>query len=273
MRATEIPPVVLSIAGSDPSGGAGIQADIKTFTALGVYGAAALTAITCQNTQGLSEYTPLPPALVAAQIHSVVTDMGCAAAKTGMLATGEIVRAVAQTVRELNVSPLVVDPVLSTHDGRDLLDEDGIRALKVSLLPLATVATPNAREAERLVGFPLRDTEGAIRAAQRLLEMGPKAVVVKGGHLEGQAVDVFLQANQPGPVLLAAPRVDARHTHGTGCIFSAALAAELAKGRPLEVAARRAKVFVTEAIRYGLALGKGRGPANILSAGAMLPRE
>lgn len=273
MRAREIPPVVLSIAGSDPSGGAGIQADLKTFTALGVYGAAALTAVTCQNTQGLSEYTPLPAALVAAQISTVVTDMGCAAAKTGMLATGEITQAVAQTVRRLDISLLVVDPVLSTHDGRALLDEDGIRALRACLLPLATVATPNAREAERLVGFPVQDLEGAIRAAERLLEMGPKAVIVKGGHLQGQAVDVLLQADRPSPVLLAAPRVDARHTHGTGCIFSAALTAELAKGRPLEVAARRAKIFVTEAIRYGLPLGKGRGPANILSAGAMLPRE
>jgi hydroxymethylpyrimidine/phosphomethylpyrimidine kinase len=273
MRAKQIPPVVLTIGGSDPSGGAGIQADLKTFTALGVYGAAAITAVTCQNTQGVSEYVALPAALVAAQVNSVIADMGCAGAKTGMLATGDIVKAIAGLAKEAGLEPLVVDPVLAAHGGSPLLDEDGVRTLINCLLPLATVVTPNAPEAERLVGFAIKDVEAAVRAARRLLEMGPKAAIVKGGHLQGDAVDVLLQAGKREPVLLSAPRIEVHHTHGTGCILSAALTAELAKGLSLEVAARRAKMFVTEAIRYGLALGKGRGPANVLAAGTMLPRE
>lgn len=271
MRVTRVPPVVLTVAGSDPSGGAGIQADLKTFTVLGVYGAAAVTAITCQNTEGVSDYLPLPAPLVAAQVRSVVEDMGCAAVKTGMLASAEIVTTVAELVRELALSPLVVDPILQAHSGASLLDDDGLHALREHLLPLAAVATPNAREAEELVGFHVDDAESAVRAAERLLEMGPQAVIVKGGHFRGDPVDVLMQAGTASPIFLAAPRLPARHTHGTGCVFSAALAAELAKELALEAAARRAKLFVTEAIRYGLALGKGRGPANVLAAGQMLP--
>ncbi|MCX7597777.1 MAG: bifunctional hydroxymethylpyrimidine kinase/phosphomethylpyrimidine kinase [Armatimonadetes bacterium] len=271
MRVTQVPPVVLTIAGSDPSGGAGVQADLKTFTVLGVYGTAAITAITCQNTKGMSDYLPMPAQLVAAQITIVVEDIGCAAAKTGMLATAEIVRTVAKLTRELALSPLVVDPILRAHSGGTLLDEEGLRAMKDHLLPVATVVTPNAHEAAQLVGFPVDDAENAARAAQRLLEMGPGAVIIKGGHLREDAVDILVEAGKPGPLFLAAPRLEAHHTHGTGCIFSAALTAELSKGLPLEAAARRAKTFVTEAIRYGLALGQGRGPANVLAAGLMLP--
>jgi len=271
MRVGDIPPVALTIAGSDSSGGAGIQADLKTFSALRVYGMSALTAITSQNTVGVSRILVLPPDLVAAQIRDVVTDIGCQAAKTGMLGNAEVTVAVATTVRELGLGQLVVDPVMIAKSGDALLEDEAVEALVEYLLPLAAVLTPNLPEAERLLGRSIATLEDMSAAAAELGELGPRAVVVKGGHRADQPADVLWQARAPGVEVLHGPRLPARSTHGTGCVFSAAIAAGLASGMSVPQAVRRAKLFVTEAIRYGLPLGKGHGPANVLAAGRMLP--
>jgi hydroxymethylpyrimidine/phosphomethylpyrimidine kinase len=273
MRVRELPPVALTIAGSDSGGGAGIQADLKTFFALGVHGASAVTAVTSQNTVGVSRFLALPPPLVASQIRDVVSDIGCAAARTGMLPTADIIRAVAEAVRELRISPLVVDPVAVATSGDALAEAGADEALAAELLPLAAVLTPNIPEAERLLGRRIVGLAAAVEAARDILALGPAAVLLKGGHADGPATDVLWQAGDAEPLVLTAPRLPSAHTHGTGCVFSAALTAELAKGRPLAVAARRAKLFVTEAIRYGLALGRGRGPVNIAAAARMLPED
>jgi hydroxymethylpyrimidine/phosphomethylpyrimidine kinase len=269
--ATALPPVVLTIAGSDSGGGAGLQADLKTFTVLGVYGASAVTAVTSQNTVGVSDFLVLPPDLVSRQIHDVVTDLGCAAAKTGMLGNADLVRAVAAAVRDLNISPLVVDPVMVSRSGAALLEDTAVAALIADLLPLAAVLTPNLPEAERLLGRAITGLDDMAQAAHDLAALGPKAVVLKGGHATGHATDVLFDAATGTVRFLHGPRLAAAHTHGTGCVFSSALTAWLARGAPLALAAARAKLFVTEAIRRGLALGHGHGPANVLAAGLFLP--
>ncbi len=271
MRVTQIPPIALTIAGSDSGGGAGIQADLKTFTVLGVYGMSALTAVTSQNTVGVSRAEILPPDLVVSQIRGVVSDIGCAAAKTGMLGDAAVVEAVADAVHDMNIAPLVVDPVMVAKSGDPLLADDAVETLREKLLPLATVVTPNVPEAERLTGRQIRSVDDLAAAARDIGTLGPKAVIVKGGHLEGPAVDVLWLAEGDEIHHLRAPRLDARNTHGTGCVFSAAITAELAKGRSIVEAVRKAKLFVTEAIRYGLPIGGGHGPANVLAAGAMVP--
>lgn len=249
----------LTIAGSDSSGGAGIQADLKTFAAHGVYGMSALTAITAQNTLGVIAVHTVPADIVIAQIEAVVSDIGVDAVKTGMLATAAIVEAVAATIAELDLPNVVVDPVMVAKGGARLLDDDAIEAMKTELLPRALVITPNAGEAGALLGREVRTLEHARSAAEELKALGPAAVIVTGGHFEGEeAIDVLFTGVRF--VELRAPRLRTAHTHGTGCTFASAIAARLALGAPLEEAARRAKEYLTEAIRRAPGLGAGHGP-------------
>ena len=253
----------LTIAGSDSGGGAGIQADLKTFSALGVYGMSAITAVTVQNTKGVTGYEELSPEAVGDQIRAVVGDIGAGAAKTGMLASAAIVDAVADAVAETGLGNLVVDPVFVSKHGHPLLQEDAVAALRDRLVPLATIVTPNLHEAGGLAGFRVASREDMERAAAAILNLGPRAVLVKGGHLEGEAAP-DLYAEDGGMEWLEGERVDTPHTHGTGCVLSAAITAFLARGEELLEATRRGKAFVTEAIRHSLAIGQGVGPANPL---------
>lgn len=252
--------VALTIAGSDSGGGAGIQADLKTFAAHGVHGTSAITAVTAQNSVAVTDYVALEPRMVVAQIEAVATDMNVAAAKTGMLANREIVEAVAEAVARLRIPYLVVDPVMVAKSGDRLLDPAAERAYLERLFPLATLVTPNLFEAEVLLGRPVRTLEVMREAARALKERGPRAVVVKGGHLPGEAVDVFWDGERL--VELAAPRIPTHNTHGTGCTYSAAMAARLAKGAELLEAVRGAKAYLTEAIRGSYSVGKGHGPVD-----------
>jgi hydroxymethylpyrimidine/phosphomethylpyrimidine kinase len=256
-------PRVLTIAGSDSGGGAGIQADLKTLSALGVYGMTAITAVTVQNTKGVSRYEELPASIVADQIRAVVGDIGVDAAKTGMLASAPIVRAVAEAVEELRVPNLVVDPVFVSKHGHPLLDDDAVEALRRSILPLATLVTPNLPEAAGLSGSRVDTREDMRRAAEAILGLGAGAVLVKGGHLEGsRALDLFADGRTES--WIEADRIDTPHTHGTGCTLSSAIAAHLAMGASLLDAVRAGKAFVTEAIRHALELGEGIGPVDQL---------
>ncbi len=266
--------MALTIAGTDSGGGAGVVADLKTFEAHGVWGTVAITAVTAQNTLGVQAFEAVTPELVRAQIASVAADFGVDAAKTGMLASAEVVEAVATTVGQLGVGPLVVDPVLVSKHGDRLLATDAVDAVRALLIPLATVLTPNLPEAEALVGFPVRDWAGMEAAARALVEMGAEVVLVKGGHLaDGErSPDCLLVADTTdttgaadgagGPVWLDGPRLPGRHTHGTGCVLSAAIAAELARGMEPADACVAAKRFVERAIAAGVALGSGVGPVD-----------
>ncbi|GBD25870.1 Hydroxymethylpyrimidine/phosphomethylpyrimidine kinase [bacterium HR30] len=257
-------PRALSIAGSDSSGGAGIQADLKTFTVFGVYGMTAITALTAQNTCGVEDVLIVPATFVEAQIRAVVNDIGSAATKTGMLATGETIEVVAAAVRRYGLKPLVVDPVIVAQSGARLLEPNAIETLRSSLLPLATVVTPNVPEAEALLGTRIHSVDDMRRAARAFVNMGAGSCLLKGGHLEGmQAVDVFDDGQES--VLLSQVRVATPHTHGTGCQLSAAIAAALAKGHDLYHSVRLAKQFIQRAIEQALPLGKGCGPANPLA--------
>lgn len=249
----------LTIAGSDSGGGAGIQADLKTFAALGVYGTSAVTAVTAQNTRGVTGVHILPAEFVTAQIEAVVGDIGCDAVKTGMLASATIVEAVAAAVEALELPNLVVDPVMVAKGGDRLLQEDAVHALRTALLRLARVVTPNVPEAEVLAGMTIASLEDMREAGRRILRLGPGAVIVKGGHLAGaQAVDVLVEAH--GVTELAGPRLAVRATHGTGCTFAAAVAAGLAHGQSLDAAARAGKEYVTGAMRHGIDVGHGHQP-------------
>lgn len=250
----------LTIAGSDSGAGAGIQADLKTFAALGVYGTSVITAITAQNTVAVSRILELPPDLVAAQIDALIKDIGTQALKTGMLANSAIVEVVAEKVREHHLQNLVVDPVLMAKGGAVLLRDDAVEILRSRLIPLATIVTPNLPEAERLTGFPLTNRQGVKEAAKRIIAMGARSVVIKGGHRRGPALDVFYDGEKFRE--MSAPRVSTRNTHGTGCTYSAAIAANLAKGLKLERAVIQAKQYVTRAIREGFAIGSGPGPVH-----------
>ena len=254
--------VVLTIAGSDSGGGAGIQADLRTFAAHGVHGASAITAVTAQNSVAVLDWVALEPRMVVRQIEAVATDMPVAAAKTGMLATAAIVSAVAEAVERFGIPLLVVDPVMVAKSGDRLLDPDAERAYRERLLPRAAVLTPNLPEAEALLGRPVRDLAAMREAARALQAMGPGAVVVKGGHLEGEPVDVFFDGARL--VELPAPRIATPNTHGTGCTYSAAIAARLALGEPVLEAVRGAKAYLTEAIRRSYAVGHGHGPVDHL---------
>lgn len=250
-------PVALTIAGSDASGGAGIQADLKTFHQFRVYGEAAITLITVQNTQGLQRVECLDPELVAQQICAVIRDIPPGAAKTGALGNRRIIEAVASLAKDFTF-PLVADPVLVSKQGASLLAIDALEAVTTLLMPYVFLLTPNLEEASLLAGIEVRDRAGMREAAQKLAHLGPQAILVKGGHLEGDAVDILYRRGEWTE--FSAPRIETRHTHGTGCTFSAAITASLAAGRDLEEAIRLAKRYITEAIRNNPGLGSGSGP-------------
>ncbi len=250
--------VALTIAGSDSGGGAGIQADLRTFAAHGVHGASAITAVTAQNSVEVTEFVALEPRMVIAQIDAVTSDMTVAAAKTGMLANRAIVEAVARAAAAWRVPFLVVDPVMVAKGGDRLLDRDAEQAYVELLFPLATIVTPNLPETEALLRHPVRTLEDMKAAARELHARGVRAVVVKGGHLPGDAVDVFFDGSRMEE--LRAERIDTANTHGTGCTFAAAIAARLALGHDLRDAVRGAKEYLTEAIRRSYSVGRGHGP-------------
>ncbi len=253
---------VLIVAGSDSGGGAGIQADLKTVTALGGYGMTAVTALTAQNTLGVFGIHQVPPEFVARQIEVTVSDLGCDAIKTGMLATAPIIEAVADALdAHAPDVPWVVDPVMVAKGGHRLLAEDATEALIARLVTRAAVITPNLPEAEVLSGMTVRTVADMERAAVRLLETGAGAVLLKGGHLEGDTViDLLITAE--GAERFESPRIDTPHTHGTGCTLASAIAAGLARGLAVRAAVVRARAYVTEAIRTAPGLGAGHGPLN-----------
>ena len=261
----------LTIAGSDSSGGAGIQADLKTFAAFGLYGASAITAVTAQSTKGIEATLALPGDLVTAQIEAVAGDLTIDATKVGMLANAAIVEAVAAAIAELDLPLVVLDPVLVSSSGERLLDEDGVRALCAELLPRARVVTPNIPEAEALSGRRIQSMDDARDAARRIHDMGAAAVIITGGHafsiphdalrtphLGDEVVDLLFDGH--AFFELRVPRVESRHTHGTGCTFASAVAAGLALGRALPEAAARAQRYVAGAIAHAPGIGHGRGP-------------
>ena len=254
-------PVALTIAGSDSGGGAGIQADLKTFEAFGVWGTTAVTGVTAQNTLGVQDSLVLPASLVRAQIDAVAYDIGVSAAKTGMLGTAEVIVAVAEAVEEYRFPWLVVDPVLVTSHGDLLLEEGAVKVLLEQLVPRCSLLTPNIPEAEALLGHPVEGTGGMAAAAEELVALGAPAVLLKGGHFRSdESPDVLCRAGAID--WLPGARVEGRHTHGTGCTLSAAICAGLASGESLVDSCRAAKAFVTEAIRAGVDVGSGVGPVN-----------
>jgi len=253
---------VLTIAGSDSGGGAGIQADLKTMLMLGVHGMSVVTAVTAQNSVGVHGVWPLPAEAVAAQFRAVVDDIGVDAVKVGMLGTAQVAAEVAKLLAGLDPAvPVVVDPVAVSKHGDALLADDALDVLRNELLPRATVVTPNLDEVRVLTGLTVTDVDGMREAAARMLELGPAWVLVKGGHLESdRAVDLL--SNGPDEVTLTALRDETRHTHGTGCTLASAVAAYLARGRTVPEAVRAAKLFVTSAIAHGFPLGEGIGPVD-----------
>jgi hydroxymethylpyrimidine/phosphomethylpyrimidine kinase len=256
-------PVALTIAGSDSGGGAGIQADLKTFAALGVHGTSAITAITAQNTMGVTDILELPTSLIRAQVAAVVDDIGVQAAKTGMLSSASIIATVADAVDHFAIRNLVVDPVMVAKGGAKLLRNDAVSALRERLIPLAAVITPNLPEAQVLLEREIRSLDERRQAARDLVAMGARIAVVKGGHAD-DVTDVFFDGSQL--VELQAERIDTLNTHGSGCVFSAAITAWLARGSDPLAAVREAKAFITQAIADSLELGHGHGPVNPLFA-------
>jgi hydroxymethylpyrimidine/phosphomethylpyrimidine kinase len=250
----------MTIAGSDSGGGAGIQADLKTFAALGVYGTSALTAVTAQNTLGVTAVHEIPTEVIAAQISAVMTDIGADAVKTGMLASGEIIRCVASEIEHHMVDRLVVDPVMVAKSGDLLLQKEAIGALRDHLVPLAAVVTPNIPEAESLTEMNISSDGDVRRAAEMIVGMGARGVVVKGGHREGPPTDLFFDGSEFQE--FTADRVETRNTHGTGCTFASAIAAGLAGGLTVVDSVAMAKEYVTESIRRSFAVGHGHGPLN-----------
>lgn len=256
-------PRVMTIAGSDSGGGAGIEADLKTFTAFGCYGTAAITAITSQNTCGVFGIHDIPPDEVARQIRVVLEDIGADAVKTGMLSSAEIIAAIAEELRRFHVANVVVDPVMVAKSGDHLLQESARDALVGLLLPCALVATPNVPEAEVLSGLKIAGEADLRAAAERIHALGPRYVLMKGGHLEGpEAVDFLFDGDTM--LRFAGPRFDTPHTHGTGCTYSSAIAAGLARGDAVADAVRAAKAYVAGAIEHPITIGHGRGPLNHL---------
>lgn len=251
---------VLTIAGSDPGGGAGIQADIKTITVHGLYATSAITALTVQNTQGVSAVEPVPFALVTRQIDCVFEDIRPDAVKIGMLGNADAVRAAARRLRFYQAENVVLDPVMVSTSGRRLLDEAAVKLLEQTLFPLARLITPNLPEAEALCGFPVRSGEEMERAARLLADRTGAAVLLKGGHLAGGADDLL--ADKGKTQWFPGKRVNNPNTHGTGCTLSCAIACRLAQGSPLPESVRQAKEYLTRALQAGLDLGKGNGPLN-----------
>jgi hydroxymethylpyrimidine kinase/phosphomethylpyrimidine kinase len=251
----------LTIAGSDSGGGAGIQADLKTFASLGVHGMSVITSITAQNTYEVRAVFDLPLNIIEAQFRAVAEDIGVDASKTGMLSNSDIVKLVANLVKNYGL-PVVVDPVMIAKSGASLLKEEAVEALMRYLIPVATVVTPNKFEAERLAGLSINSLSDAKKAAKYIVEeLGAQAVVLKGGHIEGdESVDILYYSGTFKE--FRAKRIHTKNTHGTGCSFSAAITAELAKGKPIDEAVKIAKMFITTAIEHGLQLGRGSGPVN-----------
>ena len=275
MTANIGPAKALTIAGSDSGAGAGIQADLKTFSALGVYGSTVITAITAQNTLGVTAVHEIPTEIIAAQLDAVMSDIGAQAAKTGMLSSAEIIQTVAEGVRRHGLEKLVVDPVMVAKSGDRLLREDAVEALRQILLPLALVVTPNAPEAEVLAGREIASEADMVEAARAIHALGPRYVVVKGGHLSGDAVDILFDGRSVERFAL--PRVPTRHTHGTGCTFSAAIAAYLARGEDVPAAVWQAKQYLYQALRHAYPIGAGQSPAHhfyaLWTAGALARQE
>ena len=253
-------PKAMTIAGSDSGGGAGIQADLKTFAALGVYGTSTLTAITAQNTVGVTAIHEIPTDVIASQIEAVLADIGADAVKTGMLANTAIIECVASQIQRHGVTQLVVDPVMVAKSGDTLLREGAAQSLCTQLIPLAALVTPNIPEAQVLTGMEISSDNDMRVAARRVIEMGAGAVVVKGGHREGPATDLFYDGSNFRE--FTAPRMETANTHGTGCTFASAAAAGLARGMTLQDAVALAKDYVTEAIRHSFPMGRGHGPLN-----------
>ena len=250
-------PKALTIAGSDSGGGAGIQADLKTFSAFRVFGMSVITAVTAQNSLGVQGVENLPPAFVAQQLRSVLEDFGADAAKCGMLSTAPIIEAVATELTSHRIEKLVVDPVMVAKSGDQLLQPEARAALADRILPLALLVTPNLPEAEVLAGIRVAEPEDMEEAARRIHLMGPRYVLVKGGHLKGDATDLLW--NGRDFTRFSTPRIDSQNTHGSGCTFSAAITAGLARGQALGDAIRSAKAYVTRAIREGFQAGRGVG--------------
>ncbi len=253
-------PRVLTVAGSDSGGGAGIQADLKTITLLGGYGMSAITALTAQNTLGVKGIHEVPAEFVARQMDAVISDIGVDAMKTGMLSSPSIIHAVSRKIRQWKISRVVVDPVMVAKGGARLLSPEGEETLKKELIPLARIITPNIPEAEVLARRKIRGAEGMREAARQIRGMGARNVLIKGGHLSGEALDIFFDGRNF--LEFSGPRVPSPHTHGTGCTLSAVLALELARGRTPREAVEKAKAFITSAIRFSFPLGKGIGPVN-----------
>ena len=250
----------MTIAGSDSGGGAGIQADLKTFAALGVYGTSVITAVTAQNTLSVDGIAEIPAEMVAAQIDAVMSDIGTDAVKTGMLAHTGIIEAVAERIEALDIPNVVVDPVMVAKSGDRLLREEAIDAYRSRLLPRALVATPNIPEAEALTDMPIATDEDAVRAARVLAGMGAKWVVIKGGHREGAVKDILYSEEEVHEFI--SERIHSKNTHGTGCTFASAIAAHLARGFPVEKAVSEAKAYVSAAIMAAYPVGQGHGPLN-----------
>jgi len=254
---------VLIIAGSDSGGGAGIQADIKAVSALGGFAMTAVTALTAQNTEGVTAIHEVPPDFVAEQIRVVLGDLGADCIKTGMLHSVEVIEMVTETLVEHAPGvPVVVDPVMVAKGGAPLLQADAVSALKKHMVPLAALLTPNAPEAEALTGLEVREPSDALAAAQTLIEMGSGAVLMKGGHLSGDMVSDLLLDRDGGTETFTSPRIDTRHTHGTGCTLASACAAGIAQGLPLRDAVARARAYVIRAIETAPGFGRGNGPLN-----------
>ncbi|SDK29217.1 bifunctional hydroxymethylpyrimidine kinase/phosphomethylpyrimidine kinase [Sediminibacillus albus] len=250
----------LTIAGTDPTGGAGIQADLKSFQEREVYGMSVATSIVAQNTLGVEDVHHLPVPFIEKQLHAVFHDIAPQAVKTGMIATSEMMEMIAMELKK-NRMPYVMDPVMVAKSGHSLMEEKTRKTIQGSLLPLSTVVTPNVPEAEILVDFPIKDQEDAKKAAKVIVEdLGAQAAVVKGGHLPGEAIDVLYEKKEYH--FFKSPRTETKHTHGTGCTFSAVITAELAKGKSIPEAVKIGKDFITAAIHYTLGVGRGNGPTN-----------
>lgn len=256
-------PQVLTVAGSDSGGGAGIQADLKTFQERDVFGMSVITAITAQNTTGVQGVHPIPIEMVKEQWDSIFSDFTVSAMKTGMLVNGDYMKAVAEAYSEHQTIPLVIDPVMIAKGGHPLMEEDAITVMKEVMAPMATVITPNIPEAEALTGLKIKSKEDMIKAANNLQTNGSKNIVIKGGHaLDEQNADDLVLLEDGSEVWLNSPRFDTKDTHGTGCTFAACIAAELGKGRSVEEAVRTAKAFIQAAIKNELNIGHGHGPTN-----------
>ncbi|MCT4564338.1 MAG: bifunctional hydroxymethylpyrimidine kinase/phosphomethylpyrimidine kinase [Maledivibacter sp.] len=250
----------LTIAGSDSCGGAGIQADLKAFSALGTYGMSVITAVTAQNTKGVFDVQNISPKVIAGQIQAIFDDIHVSAVKIGMVSEIETIKTIAKTLKEYDLPPIVLDPVMISKSGYDLLNPEAKKTLIEVLLPMATLITPNLPEAEEILDCKIDNLEAMKEAAKKLHQLGPSYVLVKGGHLSDDATDVLYDGNDFH--LLKQTRIETKHTHGTGCTLSSAIAANLAKGLSIAEAVKKAKTYVTTAIKNGFSIGHGVGPTH-----------